>query len=325
MAKVLLAAKVLNYRQPFQPEQDVAAKRENVIAVFMPSATGNYYTAISYAINCAAEKASFDTILFEAYRDRERELRGLTFISNQPIAGCIFTYIPYHQDLVEEISKRLPVVIIGNQVSQAKVDMIETDSYRAGMLMAQHLIDLGHRHVAFLATDRSWPGYPSSQRIQGVRDTFQQASGTRLTERIEPIGSSLQLDSKAYSVKLGAQMALSCLDDLSITGFIAVNDYIAYGVLDALANRGFRVPQDYSVCGCDDIFPSSLSQVSLTSVNHHLQEKGESAFHLLHRRIKSRQVMAADNEPTEQITRMEYLSTLIVRGTTARPPAGRHT
>ena len=327
ISRVMLAAQTLGYRQleNIKQEQDSEEKKK-IIAVFLPSATGNYYSAISRAINAAANKKGYDTVIFEAYRDSERELRGLTFLSSLPIAGIIFSYVPYHSEIVEEISQTIPVVVIGTRNGFVKVDMIETDNYRGGVLMARHLLELGHRHVAFLATDRNWWGYPSTQRIQGVRETFQKEyPDAKLTEKILPISSSLTQDSKFHSVKIGSQLAESCLSDKSITGFIAVNDYLAYGVLDALARRGYSVPQDFSVCGCDDIFPSSLIQVNLTTVNHHIDEKGESAFDLLYRRINDIQSAEEEKPKPIEIHRMEYLSSLVIRGTTARPvQSARH-
>ncbi len=320
VSRVMLAAQTLGYGQPLINQNQEPDEKKKVIAVFLPSVTGNYYSAISRSVNYAAHKKGYDTIIFEAYRDSERELRGLTFLSGLPISGIIFTYIPYHSDIIEKISQTIPVVVIGTRNNFVKVDMIETDNYRGGVLMARHMLELGHRHVAFIATDRDWWGYPSTQRIQGVRETFQKEyPDAILTEKIQPISHSLSQDSKFHSVKIGSQLAESCLSDKNITGFIAVNDYLAYGVMDALARHGFSVPQDFSVCGCDDIFPSSLIQVNLTTVNHHIDEKGESAFELLYRRMEEAEYLKKEETEPLKIHRMEYLSSLVIRGTTARP------
>lgn len=319
-SRVMLAAQTLGYRQHISAAQEAnIAEKKKVVAVFLPTVTGDYYSGISRAINGAANKMGYDTVIFEAYRDSERELRGLTFLSSLPISGIIFSYIPYHSEIIEKISQTIPVVVIGTSNDFIKVDMIETDNYRSGVLMARHMIELGHRHVAFLATERNWCGYPSTQRIRGVRETFQKESPrAKLTERTQPISNLPAQDGRSYGIKMGAQLAESCLDDKSITGFIAVNDYLACGVLDLLVKRGYSIPRDFSVCGCDDIFPSSLIQVNLTTVNHHIDEKGESAFDLLYRRMTEER--SGDDKPKPVgILRMEYLSSLVIRGTTARP------
>ena len=87
--------------------------------------------------------------------------------------------------------------------------------------------------------------------------------------------------------------------------------------LDALAERGLRVPEDYSVCGLDDMFPSSLPGVALTSIDRHPVEIGVSSFELLWQRICS-----AGDPPRTHVTRVEYLSNLIDRGSCAAPRQG---
>ena len=321
VSRVFLAAQTLGYGKLnaiLSPQSHPEKKK--VIALFLPSVTGNYYTAITRAVNTAANQKGYDTVSFEAFRDPDRELRGLSFLSNIDIAGIIFTYIPHNYEFVEKMAQNLPIVVIGTQNSVLRMDMVETDNYRSGVLLAHHMLELGHRHVAFIATDRSWWGYPSTQRIQGVKDTFQrECPEACLTEKILNISSSLTQDSKSYSVKIGSELAESCLVDKKITGFIAVNDYLAYGIMDALISHGYRVPQDYSVCGCDDIFPSGLLNVNLTTVNHHISEKGLSAFDLLYRRMMASQAVGEEYPSPVSILRVEYLSSLVVRGTTARP------
>ena len=83
---------------------------------------------------------------------------------------------------------------------------------------------------------------------------------------------------------------------------------VACGVLDAILESGARVPEDYSLCGFDNIFPARLARVSLTTVEHHIAEKGRHALDILHQRIS--------NGPGCSVTRVEILPELIVRNST---------
>ena len=71
----------------------------------------------------------------------------------------------------------------------------------------------------------------------------------------------------------------------NISGIVAVNDFVAYGVLDALEDKGLKVPDDYSVCGFDNLSASRFWNVGLTSVEHHIEEKGRNAFTILYERM----------------------------------------
>ena len=76
------------------------------------------------------------------------------------------------------------------------------------------------------------------------------------------------------------------------------------------AEKGFRVPDDYSVCGFDNLSASHLWSVGLTSVEHHIEEKGRNAFNILYER------MTGDSAPNN-ITRVEFTHHLMENRSTA--------
>lgn len=318
VAKVQLAAETLGYGRQSLPPPGIFRKK--VVAVFLPDIAGNYYTTMTKAVNYAASLKGFDTICIETYRNREREIRGLSYIEASDVAGIVFTYVPHNIEFVEQTAKRLPVVVIGNLGSDVRLDSVETDNYRAGVLLARHLLGLGHRHVAFLSTALEWWGYASTQRIAGVRDAFWKAgSSVRLTERMRPIKTTLHEDGKEVNRAIGRALCESCLEDRSITAFLALNDYVAYGVMDALEAHHFRIPEDYSVCGSDDLYSSSLPGVRLTTINHHVSEKGIKAFELLLKRMMEREAGEQPGDTPVSAIKVECESTLIVRGSTGPP------
>lgn len=320
VSKVRLAAKTLGYNRGSAGAiagQGIFDKK--VIAIFLPVITGGYYTSMVQAIDQAANQEGYDTICFESHRHEDRELRGLSYLSKCDVAGMIFTYIPHHYEMVEEIAKTTPVVVVGNRNQVLRLDMVETDNYRAGVLMARHMLELGHRHVAFLMTRRSWWGYASGQRLTGVEDTFaRECPEAKLTVIEQRAGDTLAPGSLMPSRGIGTMLAERCFADSTITAMICIHDYVAYGALDAMAKHGYKAPEDYSICGCDDVFASSLPGVNLTTVNHHIYEKGTQAFDMLRRSILARAGGEESVSPVS-ITRVEFFSDLIVRGSTAAP------
>lgn len=318
IARVREAADALGYARAEAQPQGVF--RQQIIAIFLPSVTGNYYASMARAAGHAASEQGLDSICFETHNDPACEQRGLSALCASDIAGILFTYVPYHYQRVEAIAQSLPVVVIGDRNDSVHLDMVETDSYHTGTLVARHMLELGHRHLAFVATQPDWFGYSGAQRIAGVTDTLAAAGPeVHLTTRIDEATHAYTVDTKLARREIGRSLAEACLADRRITGFIASSDYLAYGVLDALDARGYRVPEDYSVCGIDDVFSSSLPGVSLTTVNHHVTQKGRRAFDMLHRKISvGKRGEAADAEPVSYL-RVEYLSTLIPRRSTAPP------
>ena len=98
-----------------------------------------------------------------------------------------------------------------------------------------------------------------------------------------------------------------------ITAIVAINDMVAYGVIDEIIDEGFRIPDDYSVCGFDNIYPSKFSGVSLTTIDHFINRRGQSAFSLLQAKLEN-----GDAEHVA-LTRLEFKNKLIDRKTTGKP------
>ena len=131
-------------------------------------------------------------------------------------------------------------------------------------------------------------------------------------------GYEQEIQSVTIEMDSGRELAYECIQNPKITGIVAINDMVGYGVLDGLLEKGFLVPEDYSLCGFDNVFPSGFRRMDLTTVDHSTQDHGASAFHLLRERMEERPEKMADYP----ITRLEYRSRLVIRGSTGRPREG---
>lgn len=302
----------LGYKRPAA----VSAFERPTVAIFLPLITGGYYTFISQAITQQADRAGYDTIILETHRSAERELRLLHSLSRMGASGAIFTAPPINAQTAVELSRTLPTVIITNAHSDVALDSVTTDDFRVGELVASHLLELGHRRVAFVEINRQWQGIRISQRLVGAQNRFAQVADACLTVHSRPAPNTLQPGSFIETREIAREITTECLNDPSITAFICISDYCAYGVMDALAERGLRIPEDYSVCSCDNLFASNLPGVSLTTVDRHPVEIGVNSFDLLLKRMTD-----GGSLPLSRVTRVEYLSNLIVRGSSGAPRA----
>ena len=81
------------------------------------------------------------------------EERYLRMMHELKPLGIIYTCNPSHcfMDTIEELAEKIPIVIINNQNEHLNVDAVELDNSKLGRMMAKHLLDLGHRKVAYIA------------------------------------------------------------------------------------------------------------------------------------------------------------------------------
>ena len=154
------------------------------------------------------------------------------------------------------------------------------------------------------------------RRCEGLQDTYR---------RLCPEGSvrvfckdnkyEQEIQSVDIELESGRELAYACMKDPSITAIVAINDMVGFGVLDALLEAGCRVPEDYSLCGFDNIFPSRFQRMQLTTVDHATVNQGARAFHLLKEKMED----IGSQAMSYPITRVEYRSRLILRGSTGAP------
>jgi LacI family transcriptional regulator len=162
------------------------------------------------------------------------------------------TDAPLYQQLVQE---RFPIVLCAENVGELSSIDIEWDS---GMRQAvAYLRDKGHRHVGFVAyaqTDAEIPGNPKLQALQRACDDHGiRCSTHRLT----------QLSDIDEAERFGMEIAQQ--NDRP-TAFVVYSDYVAFGFMRGLLNRGMRIPQDVAVVGIDGTQMGRVFHPSLTSI-----------------------------------------------------------
>lgn len=286
------------------------------IAVIFSQITSLYHTYIVQSIDQKAHEMGMDTVLFEKHTSDERLSRFLQSAYRMGFAGVIITFSPGDAvlDDVLELSRKIPTVIIDNSYKGLPLDSVKTDDYQCGLLAMQHLLDLGHRDIAFIEIDRSKIAGVPSLRQRAAQDVVNRHPEAKMTVYSQRGPDTLRIGSFLETRLLARQMTEEALKNPRHTAFLCVTDYCAYGVMDTLAAHHLRIPEDYSVCACDNIFPSDLPGVSLTSVDRHPAEIGASIFELLYQRISSPAPTSGD-----RITRMELRSHLIIRSSTSAP------
>ena len=197
--------------------------------------------------------------------------------------------------------KGLPVVLVDKPSPGPEFPSILPDNAHGAYLITRHLLDLGHRRLAFLGAP---PDPVSSARLAGFRKALAEAGVAFDAKDHVDAGYTSALASTAITRYLARRArALP-------TAIVAINDEAAIGALQALRAAGLQVPGDVSVTGFDDI-PWALHSVPpLTTMRVPRREMGRVAAQTLMARIES---------PDSAPIRLVLQTDLIVRASTAAP------
>ncbi len=205
--------------------------------------------------------------------DSERYIRLLI---ERRVDGIVLAapQLEQNQQVGKMLHDQLPVVSL-HHVPGLKVSRVGQDQLQTGYLATHHLLELGHRRIATIIG-------PRDRRVTQLRlRGYQQALESAHIEYDPAL-----VEEGNWQVESGYEAVLRLLDRMTIsaTDFTAIfvqNDTMAIGVLSALQQRGCRVPEDYSVVGCDDIEIAAHTIPPLTTVHIPVYETGGTAVRLL--------------------------------------------
>lgn len=309
--KVRETAEALGYA-PTAKKRPSLFDRKTVLIVY-PNTLNPYYSTIVQAIQQAAADKDCDILVYMTYRDVENETRILNAVAGSDLAGVVFIMMPQSTELVEYVNRLVPVVVIGNRNISLNADTVEMNNHSVGAVIIHYMIGPGHKHVAHISTTLNEANSARVRCLEGVCDTYRdECSEGSVIVRSHEVTPKKERDNISIEHAVGFELTRKCLGERRITTFVAVNDVVAYGMLDAIRAEGRRVPEDYSVCGFDNIFPLQFLPVGLTTVEHYIADKGRNAFEILHSK------MSGESSDCN-ITCVEFKYHLIVRDSTATP------
>ena len=316
--KVEQIAEEMGYEVPKRKTRR-ESRKEKLIVVFCSNLTNPYYVMLLQGIESRAKEQEYGLFVCNTQRDLKMEERYLRMMHELKPLGIIYTCNPSHcfMDTIEELAEKIPIVIINNQNEHLNVDAVELDNSKLGRMMAKHLLDLGHRKVAYIAPPLTTRQKQRSKRVEGFLKEFD-AVGLKDNVIIKAANESIDMSIPNIDseYKIGYDLTKELLREHNdITAIVGLNDMIAFGIMDALHEAKIKVPTDVSVMGCDNTLFARMHNMNLTTIEHFVTFKGRDACDIIMKKIATHHSTNTGAVPISTY-HVEYEPQLIVRGTT---------
>lgn len=267
----------LGYR-PSSTARNLSLGRTQTLGVIAPFFTSPSVVERLRGIDDVVGATAYDLALFniETREQRRTALRRLA--RHDRVDGVLIISLPPTGAEVRALSRDgVPAVLVDVAHDVLPHPHVAIDDVAGGALAARHLLDAGHRDVAFIGDvkDEAFGFASSERRLQGFRATLHDA-GVELPAgyvRRGPFGR--ETAGRLTRQLLGLPRRP--------TAIFAASDVQAFGVLDAAARAGLTVPDHLSVIGFDDI--ELAAAIGLTTVRQPLRESGRAGARLLLRAL----------------------------------------
>lgn len=270
--RVFAAVHKFKYRPNFFA-RSLRARHSFTVGVIVPEVSEGYSTSVMAGIeDHLLQEGYFYFVVSHRHRSDLIDEYPRLFVE-RAIDGLIAVDTPW------SLSLPVPVITVSGHNQVKGVTNIVLNHIRAAELALQHLVDLGHRQIAFLK------GQEFSSDTQ-VRWSSIEKVAHQMSLTINPaLVAQLVGDSPSPDVGYEATQRLFAWRK-PFTALFAFNDISAMGAIRALREAGLRVPQDVSVVGFDDIQSAAYQNPALTTIRQPLKEMGRIAGETLLRRIR---------------------------------------
>jgi LacI family transcriptional regulator len=301
-AKVQAAAQQLGYA-PNALARMMKGGRTNVIGVVVNDLASTVVNGFVSAISEEVRKYEMDMFIYNSLGDLgDGKGKRLSQMLHGLWDGLIYVLPRMSDDYLRTLeASTSPIVMINYCKQETTLPVVRGDNVNGARDAVAHLIELGHRRIAFVR-GTAYTGQ-SDERERGYRAALQEAGIDCEPELIaqgdfnEPSG-------------LEAGRALMALAEPP-TAIFAANDAMALGCMNALREKELRIPQDVSVIGFDDMAGSAVVQPGLTTLRHPVGPMAQAAVQELMRRIQS--------QPGRR-QRIEFPSEFLIRASTGPGP-----
>ena len=269
--RVLQAIERLGYK-PNAIARNLRLRRSATIGLIVPDTHNPYFAEVARGVEQMASENDLTVILCHSDYKLERELHYVDVLRTERAAGVIwFPATNSPEPGVQLDSYGMPLVVLDRTASEVQAPAVIADNFLGGYLATKHLIDLGHR--VFSCITRPEALHHSSERIRGFR--------AALTEHNIDFDESL-ITRGGFHLEDGRAAAEQIMRHSSRpTAIFAYNDIMAIGALRAAYEMGFKVPEDLSVVGFDDIPQAAFTCPALTTVSQPKIEMGRQGVALM--------------------------------------------
>ena len=167
-----LVSRVLEAAQELQYVPPSARNKTRQIAVISPSVNNAYHTTIMMGIDRAALASGYVAQIYNTYWNPLTELTILNMLAQQNVAGIIYLMNPLQAERAREIDRSIPIVAIGDIVNELGIDTVDVNNFQAGEMVAEYLIGLGHKHIAYLTTSLNAHHISRVRRCDGLQAAY---------------------------------------------------------------------------------------------------------------------------------------------------------
>jgi len=289
--RILEIAKNLNYT-PNIIARGLKTRSTSTVAVIVPDISNQFFAQVIRGVEEVARQRKYSILLACTYYDVSEEKKSIENLRKQFVDGFVFVSGYNSFDHIKELNDdKVPVVVADRELGDIKVPSVLVDNLGAMRDTVNYLHGLGHKRIGYISYTYN-NQTTVEKRFKGYRKGLKE-NKLNFDPDLVIISKNLRLNELEGSCEAVKEIITS----KNIPSVImTASDFIAVGVIRALKELKFKIPEEISVMGFDNIMMSQYTDPLLTTIKQPKRQMGTTAMNLLldiieGKRIKEKNIM----------------------------------
>ncbi|MDM5197394.1 LacI family DNA-binding transcriptional regulator [Fictibacillus enclensis] len=265
---ILDAAEKLGY-QPNAIARGLITNQSRIIGIVMRDVQNPFYPEVLEKFYSRLSGEGYQIMFINSQNDEIQE-REVSQLIEYSVEGVIITDALLTSAAVQKLNRNgISVVLFNRYISDSMSNAVICNNFSAGQKIGQYLLDTGHLQLGFI----SGPANTSTSldRSRGFMDTLQK-------QGIE----SIPMEDGGFTYQGGFAAAKKLMKHHEkMDALFCANDIMAFGAIDYLTTAGYRIPEDISVIGFDNVTMADWSSYALTTWKQPVDEMIQQAVKLM--------------------------------------------
>lgn len=292
--KVNEAIRLLNYK-PNMVARSLVTKMTKHVGIVVNDITNPYYGEIAQGMEEVAHKHGYIVSLCPAVGDSDSYLASILQRQMDGIFMATTRTEGFTREQFENLIESGVAVVNGRGVGSE----VNFNYKNAISNLVRYLTGMGHKRIGFLSGISLEP--PGNTRYVLYRETIEQ-QGLEFDDRWAVDGLyPYKTDHRSGYEAMNTLLAR----DTRVTAVLTTNDYMAFGAIKAIREKGLKIPEDISIAGCDDVFLAECVEPPLTTIRVPKKEMGRQAMYMILNAIQE-----------GRKTNLDLEADLVIRGST---------
>jgi LacI family transcriptional regulator len=264
---------------PNSAARSLRTKSTKTLGVIIQDITKPYFGKMVKGIDDTAVAHGYNILMCNTNLNPVQEVRAVEILLERSVDGVVFHPTQLTEEGIALLQKSgIPFVTIGRRFLGIKTNYVVTNNREGIKTILNYLVSKGSRNILFFNS----PTFTSTShdRMEGYKEALRD-NGLEYREHLVKI---IQPNFQSGYLAMGQALSQGLTFDSVLCG----RDMIAVGVLEALLEHGFKIPQDVRLTGYDDLDFTAHLKVPLTTIRQPIYEIGMKAVEILIERIESK-------------------------------------